>query len=912
MILSSTGGIYLLCAAMTATHPAVGDQDPFNGAVEALRFSFENDARRPYDGDKDFDGQPDGWSRRRGNGFPSYIATGIDRKHARDGRQSLLFKVNGGQAVTYSPVNRYVGRIDAEHSYIFQGFIRTQRLKHDAALISVSFLNARRQRVQRFLTRPVGGTHADWVRVRIPEMKPRADVRFVVIGCHLVHDAQGEMDIHGRVWFDDLRLGAFPQLSLISNFHTHFVEPSAPIEIRSRVSGLDGRHAYRLRMKLIDGLKQTIAETTRDLSAVRAPRPGTSETEPTGRRSEVWKLLARAPGFYRVTAALDRDGVTILSQEATFAVMNIVGRVSNGTFGWSVAHGAGSVPLSDLADVAKQAGINWLKLPVWRSAFADRPQQSADISAFLETLTRHNIVPVGLLNDPPDDIRRKFAKDWTGVSEIFTMRPAFWTPFVDPVIARYSSNVRYWQLGGDEDGSFVGRSGLSRTLTDVKSAFDRIGRDTRIGLRWNWKTPLPTDLKRQRSFLSINGRDPNDPSRAISSEELTSRLKQSRSAGIPRWVVLKPLARSRHSQEERGSDLVMRMVAAKIGGADAIFAYDVFDPEHGLLNSSGSPTPLFLPWRTTALALQGARFLGSITMPKGSRNYVFARENEAVLIVWNPVVQTEELYLGEQAVATDVWGRTQSIATISGSSRQRLEIGPLPLVIRGCSLPVARWRMAVRFTTGKVRSAHGTQTDAVTGTNAFSQGVSGKITLNFPRPWDVDPRTRQLQIAAGEPFKVPVRLALPPNTSLGSRNVSLDFDIAADRQYRFRVYRPYRVGLGDVEIEVVETRLDDGRLQIEQIITNKTSPLETLSFNCSLFAPGQRRQKAFVTKLGKGRDRKFYYLPHADALRGTELWLRADQEGGSRVLNYRWAVGQNMNKPKKKPGPPAVSGNAKR
>ena len=912
MILSSTGGIYLLCAAMTATHPAVGDQDPFNGAVEVLRFSFENDARRPYDGDKDFDGQPDGWSRRKGNGFPSYIQTGIDRKHAREGRQSLLFEVNGGQAVTYSPINKRVGRIDAEHSYIFQGFIRTQRLKYDAALISVSFLNARRQRVQRFLTRAVGGTHAGWVRVRIPAMKPHPDVRFVVIGCHLVHDAQGEMDIRGRVWFDDLRLGAFPQLTLVSNFHTHFVEPSAPIKIRSQVSGLDGEHVYRLRMKLTDGLKQAIAETTRDLTAVRAPHPGQEEASPTGRRSVAWQLPARAPGFYRVTAALDRDGVTILSQEASFAVMNLVGTVSNGEFGWSVAHGAGSIRLNDLADVAKQAGINWLKFPLWQSVFAASPQQSAEISGFLETLSRHNIVPIGLLNDPPVAIRRKFARDWSGVSEIFTMRPAFWAPSVDPVIARYSSNIRYWQLGGDEDSSFVGRSGLSSTLAGVKGAFDRIGRDTRIGLHWDWKTPLPTDLRRQRTFLSIGGPDPDNSSRPISGSKLTARLKRSKQVGIPRWVVLKPLSRSQHSQEERGSDLVMRMVAAKIGGADAIFADDVFDAEHGLLNPVGSPTPLFLPWRTTASALQGARFLGSITMPRGSRNYVFARENEAVLIVWNPVKLTEQLYLGEQAVATDVWGRRRSIPMVSGSSLQRLDVGPLPLVIRGCSLPVARWRMAVRFATGKVRSAHGKQADAITGVNAFSQGISGKITLNFPRQWDVDPRSSTVQMAADESFKVPLLLALPPNTSLGPRTVSLDFDIAADRQYQFRVYRPYRIGLGDVEIEVVETRLDDGRLQIEQIITNKTSPLEILSFNCSLFAPGQRRQKTFVTKLGKGRDRKFYYLPDADALRGTELWLRADQDGGRRVLNYRWAAGQNVKKPEENTGKGAASGTGKR
>ena len=133
----------------------------------------------------------------------------IDRDRGHGGKgQSLRFQANGGRAILYSkPVV-----IDPYHSYIFRGYIRTQLLENDAALISVSLLNHKRQRVQRFLTRPVTGTFKDWCEVTIGPIVPHDDVHFVVVGCHLVHGSR--MDIRGSAWFDDLWMGELPLFSL--------------------------------------------------------------------------------------------------------------------------------------------------------------------------------------------------------------------------------------------------------------------------------------------------------------------------------------------------------------------------------------------------------------------------------------------------------------------------------------------------------------------------------------------------------------------------------------------------------------------------------------------------------------------------------------------------------------------------
>ena len=91
------------------------------------------------------------------------------------------------------------------------------------------------------------------------------------------------------------------------------------------------------------------------------------------------------------------------------------------------------------------------------------------------------------------------------------------------------------------------------------------------------------------------------------------------------------------------------MLAAKTGGADAIFVPNPFDDQQGLMKADGSPGALLLPWRSTALALSGAEYLGSIVLPEGSHNAVFVRDDTAVMVVWHERPTRERLYLGEKS-----------------------------------------------------------------------------------------------------------------------------------------------------------------------------------------------------------------------------------------------------------------------
>ncbi|EDL58556.1 hypothetical protein [Gimesia maris] len=877
MILSSLATCYL---ALLAGLPVEGNL--VEDTLPILSYSFETRQ------DQDFDDLPDDWSRRKGPGYPQYVDVRIDRNLGHSGQQSLHFAVNGGHATIYSPPEK----IDADHAYVFRGYVKTQRLLHDAALISISFLDHKRQRVQHFVSQPVSGTHKDWVEVTLGPLTPQANVRFIVLGCHVAHNDQ--KDISGDIWFDDLWVGSLPQLDILNNYHRHFVDHSAEIRVSSRISGLNPDNQYRLDLELVDNSNRHIADSSlalvtkpEDLKAVEHSRllDGNNHTE-------VWRLQPMEYGFYEVRSKLIRDQKSILEKKTTFAVIDLVNPRATGEFGWTISEESENLAVKELPEIAAQAGINWIKYPLWNVMESDDIHRTSQVAEMLDQFTNRGITPVGLLNHPPKKLRSQFAKDWLGVSGIFTMPSSFWSPSLEEVFARYTSLVNYWQLGGDDDNSFIGLQNLNETLKKVKSQLDLIGRDTHVGIHWDWKTPLPTDSMPQ-SFVSINNAE------RLSAVELARELQNARLSpgGSPRWVTLTPLPKDEYSAEARGIDLAKRMVTAKYLGADVIFASSVFHEQHGLLNRNGSPTLLFLPWRTVAIALQGARYQGAFNMPNKSTNHVFMRDDEAIVVVWNDEPTEEVIYLGEDVVATDIWGRRISLERDANTHRHTLRVGSSPMILRKCNQQIANWRLAAQFEIGKSRSEYGGHPDAVLGKNTFLQSVRGKAVLNVPRGWEVEPQEWVFDTGAGEKYRLETFMTLPSNASLGRKDVSIDFDIFAERKYSIRVHRPYHVGLGDIMVQVNDKKLKGNVLEIEQVIVNNTSPLETLQFRCSLFIPNMKRMQRFITELKHGQDRKLYYIPNADALKGKELWLRAEQVNGRRILNYRWTVGENWDKP---------------
>lgn len=857
------------------------DYDPFQGAVRIKTYSFEKDD------DKDFDSQPDDWSRRKGSGFPRYIKSEIDRKVRFAGNQSLRIDANGGMAAYYSlPM-----KIDSQHSYVFEGRIRADGLENDAGILSISFLNHKRQRIQRYLSRPISGTTSGWQRIQIGPVSPESDVRFVVLGCHLVHSEK--MDIKGSVWFDEFWIGRLPKFGLVSNFETHFREAKANIVIRTLVSGLDPGngetpHKYTLHLEMNDVDGKSRGKVAINL---KADPPLKVDEIPPDRAPETWTLPPQEPGFYSVRSRLQRDDDIIVDRRTSFVVLKLVQDAGDrGEFGFSMPGGRKELPVSGLVNIAAESGINWLKYPLWQETYTEDANERRNNNILLSELGKRGVQPVGLLNSPPDEIRRKFAADWQGVSEIFTMPAKFWRRTIDDVMANFSINVHIWQLGGDQDKSFVGLNRLTKTLNEVKREFDRIGRDTQIALVWDPRMPIPKQTNIAKTYLTIESNSPDD------ADKMMTMLKSSENSGFKRWVLLRPIPKSNFdsetaiaSAEIRGADLVRRMVLAKVAGADGIFASDVFSQETGLLHTDGSPSELFLPWRTTALSLKNSEFLGSLRMPEGSTNYVFSRNGMATIVVWNKKPTVETLFLGKDVKLLTMWGDPQPVP-VDSEGRQIVNVGQHPIILANCNDSVARWRLAIRFDRGKLPSSTEYHSEAISGLNTFPYGLGGTFTFATPRDWEVDPRQFQIGLAKNETFRFETFIKLPASTSLGKKLIPLEFHLD-DGEIKFRVYRDYEIGIGDVRLRVnVVKGREPNQLIVEQFVSNHTNPPELLDFRCSLDTRGRKRQYKFVTKLSPdGQEvRKTYIINDANQLKEQIFKIRAEQVDGRRVLNYIW------------------------
>ena len=537
--------------------------------------------------------------------------------------------------------------------------------------------------------------------------------------------------------------------------------------------------------------------------------------------------------------------------------------------------------LEAITDVLQQVGASWVKFPVWYEA-TDR-QRADRLAHFTEQLNMNRIDLVGMIDQPPPGTRKLFSEttDRLPAASVFAERDV-WYPALNPVLTRLTLKVQSWQLGADDDTSFMGHPQLEAKLTEIDEQIATLGQKIQLGLSWRWLNEVPNSAAPPWNFLSFTA----DPQ--LTADEIAAYL-QNTPRNARRWVMLEPLPKNQYPVEERARDLVLRMLSAKMNQADVTFATNPFDPETGLMKPDGTPGELLLPWRTTASMISGTQYLGSIELPGGSQNYILTRGDEAIMVVWNETETEEVINLGDpkRVEHTDLWGRASRPE--QRAHRQVFRVGPMPTFISGISRDMALWRMNFEILDTKLESLYGrAQYPRFRVKNPFRQGVGGTMQVHVPDSWGNQPPPFRINMSGSEERVDRMEVTLRSNASSGEERVRLDFNFTADRDYRFSAWRKMEVGLGDVVMEF-KTEIDEaGNLIVEQRMVNKTDT--SVNFKCFLFPPSRRRLRQNVLNLTRGTNLKVYTLPDAQELIGQTLWVRAEEIYGNRVLNYRFKV----------------------
>jgi hypothetical protein len=792
---------------------------------------------------------------------------------------------------------------------VVEGQIQTRGLKHDEACLILTFLDANNKPLESIRSDALRRT-TGWTKVRIgPVASTSKNVQSAVVTLHL--GPTEKADLRGSAWFSDIWLGRLPRMTLTADRRSHLYFDEETPEIVCSASGFREQHS-KVVFELIDVQGKVVArseerlmpqtpdanfsaairavpfrhrEAEQDESEPQSPREATAEKAkqtqvgpPIFAGTAIWEPNIPQPGFYRVRVEMPGKTGVANRRQIALAVVRRLPPPNGGEFGWSLPRGEEALTLVELAEVLGHSGCNWCKFPLWDESHpADREEQ---LVWFAERLGLRHVELVGLLADPPDDVKKQLVgAESQQAAGIFSMPSEMWYPSLEPIMTRLSLKIRWWQLGHDRDQSFVGYPDLSKKIAQLKKQFARYGQRMHLGMGWSWLKELPQG-KPTWDFLSFSAEPP------LTWEEQLMYLRATKDSGCLRWVVLDPLPREQYSLETRAADLAMRMIAAKMERAHAVFVPQALDDSTGLLNRDGTVGELFVPWRTAAHVLAGAQPLGSLQLPSNCRTQVFQRGEDVVMAVWSDKPTQLRLFLGDEARQIDLWGREGAVPIESG--QQVLNVGPTPLFVTQISSALMRTQMSVQFDTTKLSSLFGKpQANALVFKNHFPQSIRGQVRIVTPDTWRASPKDISFKTSPGETMYQQFEVALQPNAATGRQLLRLDFDITADRRYQFSIYRQMEVGLSDIYGEAFTRLNEKGELEVEQRITNETD--EVVSFKCYLYFPAALKRKRMMMHVedhGRGVDVKTFRVYNADQVIGHTLFLRAEEVNGSRILNY--------------------------
>ncbi len=892
-------------------------------AVEIFRCDFDDETW-----DINYDGWPDRWERDEGPGYPHYVGMKLEETPETASGRCLRVRLDGAQARLSSPAIRVLPKF----SYVLEMKVKVENAEHSRVMLRLDYMTESGE-VRQTLRSQELPSNGKWTTVVIGPERPRdPEIDRAVLRLETERGEQG--DLLGEVAIADIWLGRMPSLSVAANNLFHVYTDPGDVEVTCSLSGISERDP-EIRFQLLDatsselgkiGVKRLDGKAIVEEKLIREESRRASDivdgigNHATGYEgATTWRPNIDQHGgfgFYQVRVKMlsSETGQKIDERTITLAVIPPPVFKVRGEFGWTLLHADEPLDFPALEKLLPLVGLNWVKLPIWFPE--DNPDRGEQIIQFAERLSASDIETVGVIQHPDAlqldllDEESPINRAAYEVANVFGGDPSRWTPMYDHIMSRLSLRIRWWQLGGDRDTSFVGYADLVQQIRSIRQRLYRFGQDVGLGLGWRWDTPL---LEDQTSW-EFEQMAANPP---LTAAQLDARLSSSGPHSGKRWVLIhtereelpNPDPKVRKEEHiQRVQEFIKKIVVAKKHGVDGIFLPDPFSGPHGVMTEEGKPGELLLPWRTAATLLGAAEYLGQLQLPNGSENWLFRRsDGKVVMVVWNehakdgPVEET--LYLGEGVQLVDVWGKTATPP--KDGNRDIVPVHRVPSFVLGLSEAVARWRMAVHFEQERIPSVFGQEhPNALLMKNTFKQGVGARVSLfvpdrlrkgadGDPRPsdqWKISTPGEDFSKAAGKDIRLPLEISLK-DAAIGNQSVRVDFQIEADRadkRYEFSVWRSLHVGLGDVGM-AFSTRIDDkGRLLVEQQMRNDSG--KPISFKCFLHAPSRRRKRAQVFELGPEPDIKTYVYSSGDNLVGEEIKLRAEEIDGPRVLIERFVA----------------------
>src|SRR5258706_1287424 len=533
----------------------------------------------------------------------------------------------------------------------------------------------------------------------------------------------------------------------------------------------------------------------------------------------------------------------------------------------------------ELPQILSLLSAGRVKLAVWTKQGDIQQADAERFDKLLIALKELSITPTACLLDPPPGVmKRSKGGSWV---DLLDARGEEWQPQLATMIARHANPLDRWQLGADGSEEFV-RPEMRRVYDKVYNEFVKLVQHPDLAMPWPAWYELEGKLPATVA-LSVNG--------SVLPYQLPLYMQEIRKhEGHNLSLTLQLLDRKQYGREVQIRDLAQRVIYALAADAKRI---DLPLP-FGVSSEGGEmekePQELFMIVRTLMSTLSGTSFRGKVTIGDGVEAFLFDRNGEGLLAIWDKGnragAKQLALNLGEHPRAVDLWGNvTPLLRTSNDKNNQKVQltIGPMPIFLVDIDGELAQLRASGVLDRPLIESSFVPHTRHIRFVNPYRQTISGVLKLKAPEGWTISPGTFNFNVNPNESFDRDITIEFPYNSFAGAKTILAEFDFQTDRNVRLTVPVTVNLGLSDLGMQTLAVR--DGKdVLVQQIITNYSD--KKIDYTAFAIMQGMARHERLVTNLAPGRSTiKLYRFANTPAGTNTKVRVGVKELDGTHILN---------------------------
>jgi len=835
------------------------------------------------------------WVKLTGPGLPHYVNGVLATDFAHSGNYSFRLDLNGG-----SLIYRYeAGQIPVRPGghYRVEGYVRTTVLENARVRMTAYLADMDGHPIEKTITHSelyaAKTPNEGWKKlvIELPVDAPTAASLVLEVGLlqpsiyapnTLGDRALFSQDIRGSAWFDDIVVSQVPQVTLSTDRPGNIFRRSDPLRLTVVVND---RNTDDLAAQLV--IKNALGKVVFQRSG--ALDMSTSKDLPTGSKQMILSLPDLVPGWYRAALVMTSQG-TYVGEEGVDLVRladDAPATVPDARFG-IIATDLPYEGWDQLPRILPYLSAGRVKLAVWSQRGDIQQVDSPAFDSVLSRLQAQGITPTACLVDlPPSLSQNAPGNSWL---QLLKIDPSVWRPQLAYMISRHANHLDRWQLGADGSDLFVSDPRMREVYKKVYDEFAELMDKPDLAMPW----PAWYDLTGEMPATVALSVPPEVlPSQLpLYMQDIFSRTKSSAGGETHNLSLSLQLLGDSYGREEQIRDLAQRIVYALAGGASRIDLPLPFTVRRDGQQIVNEPKELLLIMRTMVTALRGTTFKGKVPIADGVDAFLFDRNGEGILVLWNrgSAGETKSLAvnLGQRPLRMDLWGNVSPLLKpdakgVIGSGKVNLEIGPMPTILMDIDGIAAQLRASVTLDRPLIESSFEPHVRKIHFVNPSPTAVSGVLRLHPPQGWTINPPTFNFSLNPGEPFDREVTIEFPYNSFAGSKTIMAEFLMQGERDSGFSVPVTMHLGLSDVGMQTMALR-DKNDVIVQQMITNYGE--KPINYSAFAVYPGQARQERLVTNLAPGKTAvKLYRFRNVKIVSGAKVRTGIKELVGTRILN---------------------------